>query len=353
MRRRLAAAFVLLALVLLVTVGVVRAFSVRDMIHDEETAELTRHARLLATRIDERIADGEPVDAAYLDDLVPADTQLVYEADDATVVVNGTGFGAGDADNALSGRATTSRGTVTVIQSEAVLGDILGRNIGSLVVLMVVMCLVATVVGIIAADLLTRPFRKLADAAGALSRGRFDLELPQSSMPEVTAINDALVLSASQLQHSIRRDREFLQHASHVLRTPIAGVRLELEELAGRPGLRDDVRDAVLHSASEMEKLNGVVDQLLADSRNRPLVAGSEIDLQSLATAIGHRDLGREPGVAGDRRDRVRDALELVQAVVRHLARRNQRRLVCRRVPEAGEDPAETVVDAEPGRATV
>jgi hypothetical protein len=38
-----------------------------------------------------------------------------------------------------------------------------------------------------------------------------------------------------------------------------------------------------------MERLNGVVDQLLAESRNRPLVAGAEIDLQSLATQIGHR----------------------------------------------------------------
>ena len=289
MRRRLAAAFVLLALVLLVTVGVVRAFSVRDMIHDEETAELGRHARVIATRIDEQVAQGKPVDAAFLDDLVPADSQLAYESDTGTVVVNGTGFGASDAEDGLSGSAASTDGTVTVIQSSDVLGDILGRNLGSLIVLMAVLCLIATVVGIIAADMLSKPFRKLADAAGALTRGRFDLELPRSSMPEVTAINAALIRSASQLQHSIRRDREFLQHASHVLRTPIAGVRLELEELAGRPGLTDDVRRAVLHSASEMEKLNGVVDDLLADSRNRPLVAGSEIDLQSLAAAIGLR----------------------------------------------------------------
>ena len=289
MRRRLAAAFVLLALVLLVTVGVVRAFSVRDTIHDEETAELGRHARVIATRVDEQVAQGGPVDAAFLDDLVPADSQIVYETDTGTVVVNGTGFGASDAEDALSGSAASTNGTVTVIQSSDVIGDVLGRSLGSLVVLMAVLCLIATVVGIIAADLLSRPFRKLADAAGALTRGRFDLELPRSSMPEVTAINAALIRSASQLQHSIRRDREFLQHASHVLRTPIAGVRLELEELAGRPGLTDDVRRAVLHSASEMDKLNGVVDDLLADSRNRPLVAGSEIDLQSLAAAIGLR----------------------------------------------------------------
>jgi signal transduction histidine kinase len=105
----------------------------------------------------------------------------------------------------------------------------------------------------------------------------------------VTAINEALVLSAAQLKHSIRGDREFLQNASHVLRTPIAGVRLELEELAERPELDREVRTSVLHSATEMERLNGVIDGLLAESRNRPLVAGAEVDLQSLATAVGRR----------------------------------------------------------------
>ena len=74
-----------------------------------------------------------------------------------------------------------------------------------------------------------------------------------------------------------------------MLRTPIAGVRLELEELAEQPGLADDVRGSVLHSAAEMERLNGVIDTLLADSRKRPLVAGAEIDLQSLAAQIGQR----------------------------------------------------------------
>jgi signal transduction histidine kinase len=289
MRRRLAGAFVLLTLTLLVTVGVVRAFSLRDMIHDEETAELGRHAQLIATRIDERAAADEPVDAAYLDDLVPSDTQLVYLTDGGSVTVEGAEFQVDDGDDTLEGRAVTADGSVVLRQSTDVLADMLGRNIGSLVVLMVVMCLVATVLGILVADLIARPFRKLAAAADALARGRFDLDLPQSSIPEVVAINDALVRSAGQLQHALRRDREFLQHCSHVLRTPIAGARLELEEVAGRPGVGDDVRQAVLHSASELEKLNGVVDELLADSRNRPLVAGSEVDLQTLASAIGHR----------------------------------------------------------------
>ncbi len=169
------------------------------------------------------------------------------------------------------------------------MGDALGRSLGSLVVLMAALCLIAGVLGLIAATLLARPFQKLAAAAAALGRGRFDLDLPKSRIPEVTAINDALLLSAAQLKHSISRDRDFLQHASHVLRTPIAGVRLELEELAERPGLADDVRGSVLHSAAEMERLNGVIDTLLADSRKRPLVAGAEIDLQSLATQIGQR----------------------------------------------------------------
>ncbi len=290
MRRRLAAAFVLMAMVLLVSMGVVRALSVRDTVQEQESTHLRQDARVIALRVSDRIAAGRPVDEAFLDDLVTADSQVAYDDGGESVVANGAGYQVSDGEDALTASSDVDNGgTVTVTQSSDVLGDLIGRNLGSLIVLMVGLCLLAGVFGLVAASILAAPFRKLAEAAGALGRGRFDLDLPHSTIPEVTAISGALVRSAAQLKHSIRRDREFLQHASHVLRTPIAGCRLELEELALRPGLDDDARKAVLHSASEMERLNGVVDQLLAESRNRPLVAGAEIDLQSLATQIGHR----------------------------------------------------------------
>jgi len=289
MRRRLTACFVLLALLILLLAGVVRAFAVRDLLDDQERAHLRQDVRMMALRVDDRIAAGDPVDRAFLDDLVSPDVQATFERDGETVVATGAGYDVSDAEDALVASAGTADGRLTLRQSSQAMSDAFGRSVGSLVVLMAAICLIAGVLGLIAATLLARPFQKLAAAAGALGRGRFDLDLPRSRIPEVTAINDALLLSAAQLKHSISRDRDFLQHASHVLRTPIAGVRLELEELAERPGLASDVRVSVLHSAAEMERLNGVIDTLLADSRKRPLVAGAEIDLQSLATQIGQR----------------------------------------------------------------
>ena len=289
MRRRLTACFVLLALLILVLASVVRAFAVRDLLEDQERAHLRQDARLMALRLDSRIADGDPVDRAFLDDLVTTDVQATFQRDGVSVVSTGAGYDASDADGALVASAGTADGRLTLRQSNDVMADAFGRTLGSLVVLMVALCLIAGVLGLLAATLLTRPFQKLAAAATALGRGRFDLDLPKSRIPEVTAINDALLLASAQLRHSISRDRDFLQHASHVLRTPIAGVRLELEELAEKPGLDEDVRGTVLHSAAEMERLNVVIDTLLADSRKKPLVAGAEIDLQSLATQIGQR----------------------------------------------------------------
>ena len=289
MRRRLTACFVLLALLILLLAGVVRAFAVRDLLDDQERAHLRQDARTMALRVDDRIAAGDPVDQAFLDDLVTSGVQATLERGGETVVSTGAGYDVSDAEAALVASAGTADGRLTLRQSSQAMSDAFGRTVGSLVVLMAALCLIAGVLGLLAATLLARPFQKLAAAAGALGRGRFDLDLPKSRIPEVTAINDALLLSAAQLKHSISRDRDFLQHASHVLRTPIAGVRLELEELAERPGLADDVRGSVLHSAAEMERLNGVIDTLLADSRKRPLVAGAEIDLQSLATQIGQR----------------------------------------------------------------
>ncbi|MET1058211.1 MAG: HAMP domain-containing sensor histidine kinase [Nocardioides sp.] len=289
MRRRLTACFVLLALLLLLLAGVVRAFAIRDLINDQERAHLHHDVRVMALRIDDRIAAGDAIDQTFLEGLVSADSQVVFEGNGATVVANGAGYHPAEGGNSIEASADTSQGRLTVHQSSDVIGDALGRSLGSLIVLMALLCVIAGTLGLIAATLLARPFQKLAAAAAALGRGRFDLDLPKSRIPEVTAIGDALLLSAAQLKHSISSDREFLQHASHVLRTPIAGVRLELEELAGKPGLGEDVRGSVLHSAAEMERLNGVIDTLLADSRKRPLVAGAEIDLRSLATQIGQR----------------------------------------------------------------
>ena len=97
--------------------------------------------------------------------------------------------------------------------------------------LLLLVSTVAGLIGYVAARQLARPLEQLADAAGALGRGRFDLDLPKTRMPEAQAIGSALRTSAVQLESRIRRERSFSEQASHELRTPITTLRLELEDL--------------------------------------------------------------------------------------------------------------------------
>ncbi|UDY22814.1 histidine kinase dimerization/phospho-acceptor domain-containing protein [Nocardioides sp. Kera G14] len=153
------------------------------------------------------------------------------------------------------------------------------------------LCLVvvAGLAGYVLSLALVSPFLQLARAARALGRGRFDLDLPTSHIPEVQAIGDALRISASQLQDRISQEQSFAEHASHVLRTPLTSLRLELEDLALSDGVPDDVRAAVDRCVQRIESLDVVAGELVQLARHSSLVAGSGIPLRDLAGTCARR----------------------------------------------------------------
>ena len=153
----------------------------------------------------------------------------------------------------------------------------------------------AAVLGLAMASALSRPFRDLAESAAALGRGRFDIEPPRSRIPEVVSISDSLRASSQRLQKSLRRDRDFFHHASHVLRTPLTGMRLELEELTLRRDLDPDVRRTTARCLSDVERLDNTIAELLEFARGRALVEGAEVSLLALGSHIAQRWRGLLP----------------------------------------------------------
>ena len=137
-------------------------------------------------------------------------------------------------------------GRVTVSESSSVIRDIIGRDIGSIAALFLLIAIAAGVAGFLIATALSAPFQKLAVAAAALGRGRFDLDLPDTRIPEARAIADALRSSALALEDRVHRERAFAEHTSHVLRTPLTGIRLELEDLSLRDDLPPDAHETVM-----------------------------------------------------------------------------------------------------------
>ena len=285
MRARLTASFVVLSVVLLVGALWVRGFTEYSVQRTHESRELRGKAISLALLVEQREELERPVDRAFLAAIVDTSDRLQYvAADGGSTVVAGKAYDDDNPDDAIETSVDAGGGTLTITQAGDVLAGLTARDQGSLGFLVLLVALVAALVGYLMAILLSAPFRQLAGAAGQLGRGRFDLDLPRTRIPEAKAISQALLTSAGQLQERLASEQAFAEHASHVLRTPLTGLRLELEELAQRADLPADARQSATRSVGRIDTMDAVAGDLVALARRGALVAGAEIPLRDLAT---------------------------------------------------------------------
>ncbi|GAA4697231.1 histidine kinase dimerization/phospho-acceptor domain-containing protein [Nocardioides conyzicola] len=292
MRERLTAAFIVLSIVLLLGAGLVRTFVLQDLIREQVAGQLDQEADLVAAIVSDREAAGGSVDEKFLTTLVGPRDRLAYAADGADpVVVTGDDYqGQGDTDDDIT--ATTevdASGQVTVSESSGVIRDILLRDIGSIAALFLLIAVAAGMAGFLVASALSAPFQKLAIAAAALGRGRFDLDLPTTRIPEARAIANALRSSALALEDRVHRERAFAEHTSHVLRTPLTGIRLELEDLSLRDDLPPDALETVKRCLARAEEVSAVAAELVEITRRGSLMVGAEVPLSDLSTQLAQR----------------------------------------------------------------
>jgi signal transduction histidine kinase len=139
----------------------------------------------------------------------------------------------------------------------------------------------AAVVGIGVARFVTRPLRRLEQAAAAVGEGHLEARAPErDGPPEVRSLAAVFNETVAKLARLLRSQGEFVADASHELRTPLTALRLRLESL---PPSHD--RDAALQ---ETDRLRDLVDGLLALARTD---AGSETSARVDATALGRERL--------------------------------------------------------------
>lgn len=294
MRERLTAAFIVLSVVLLLGAGLVRTYVLQDLIREQVAGQLSQEADLVAAIVSDREASGGSVDEEFLTTLVGPQDRLQYDGDasgDEPVVVTGKDYqGDGDADEDISATASSDgAGRVTISESSSVIRDIIGRDIGSIAALFLLIAVAAGMAGFLISSALSAPFQKLAIAAAALGRGRFDLDLPTTRIPEARAIANALRSSALALEDRVHRERAFAEHTSHVLRTPLTGIRLELEDLSLRDDLPPDAQETIKRCLARAEQVSDVAAELVEITRRGSLVVGAEVPLSDLSTQLAQR----------------------------------------------------------------
>lgn len=287
MRERLAVTFALLAVCVLLVAGVIRTLALEDLFREQEMDNLQHEAELVVSAIDAHRASGMPVKEEFLAGLVEPDTRLEYVGPEGEIAVTGSDF---ENRDPITASATSPGGVDVKLTAEPGQADgVYTEQVWGWVTMVVLISLLAALGGWWAARWLAAPFRTLAGAAEALGRGRFDVELPDTRIPEARAIGQALKASAAQLESRLSRESEFAAQASHQLRTPLTSLRLELEDLTLRPDVPEDVQDAAKRCIARVDAVNGVAEELVSLTRTGALVEGAQLMLGELATQITQR----------------------------------------------------------------
>jgi len=113
---------------------------------------------------------------------------------------------------------------------------------------------------------LGRPVLALATAATKLGDGDFSVRADAAGVPEVDAAASALNATAERLGALVGRERTFSADASHQLRTPLTGLRLQLESTLVNP--RADRDAAIERALGDIDRLEATVEDLLALARD-------------------------------------------------------------------------------------
>lgn len=133
----------------------------------------------------------------------------------------------------------------------------------------------------------TYPLRQMADAAERMARGDYSRRVDTSNRDEVGLLAEAFNQMASELAEADRRQKEFISHASHELRTPVAALQSTLENLVDGVGKPDS--ETLQRMLAQSEHLGRLVNQLLDLSRldaGADLMAQNQVDIGDLLNQL-------------------------------------------------------------------
>ncbi len=158
-------------------------------------------------------------------------------------------------------------GAVRVTQSVGAVHRATRKAILSLTALGALVLALGVVAGALIARETSRPIRRLEDAARRVEEGDLTTTALIEGSSEQRSLARSFNRMTARVSRMLRGQQEFVADASHQLRTPLTGIRLQLEELRDIFPAGDERTAGVDAGIREVDRLSGIVDELLILSR--------------------------------------------------------------------------------------
>jgi len=188
-------------------------------------------------------------------------------------------------DVLFSARPLASGAVVVLVEPETVSFNVAIKTITRFFIALAIGVAIAILFGLLLARRLTRPLRRVADAANRLGEGDRDVVLPAEGPREIADLALAMNGLSSALAQSEGRQRDFLLSVSHELRTPLTTIRGYSEALADGIVPPELVAKTGVTLQSESNRLDRLVSDLLElarlDAQDFPISA-APVDFRAL-----------------------------------------------------------------------
>ncbi len=144
--------------------------------------------------------------------------------------------------------------------------DLLGTNVLSARLILVLLGLALIAIAVLVADRLARsitePVKELADGAHRMAEGDLETKVRPGGPKEVQEVGRAFNRLAERIQRLLAVEREAVADLSHRLRTPLTALRLDIDAIE-----EDQLAQRLRDDAAELER---TVDHVISEAR-RPM----------------------------------------------------------------------------------
>ena len=259
----------------MVLLGIPLAIAAAQLVRDDALRDLEARAATAGRALEVRYSAGEGITEQNLE------TYVGYTADApayiSVTMPNGDVLTAGDEPSpSYTASDVTDSGIVVIMyQSWWEMFWEAARAVGLVLAVGTIAVLAGIAMAIWQSNRLSAPLVYLAASAEQIGSGQVRPRLGHTGIEEIDLVADELARSSDRMAARLATERQFAADASHQLRTPLTALSMRLEEISAT-STQQEVRDEAEKSLEQVERLVGVVDDLLGRSR-KALGAGTEL----------------------------------------------------------------------------